>query len=500
MSGERILGIDLGTTNSVMAIIEGETPVVIPNAEGRNTTPSVVSFMPNGEVVVGEIARRQAATNVENTLFSVKRLMGRPLEEIEDDLDFFCCPVTNRGGQACLEIDGGIHSPAEISSLILSKLKQDAEAHLDEKIRKAIITVPAYFDDRQRQATIHAGKLAGLEVMRIINEPTAAAMAYGLGKTQEERIAVFDFGGGTFDLSILDISEGAFEVLTSLGDSRLGGDDIDIALVDLMLEEFHRQHGVDLGEDDMAVRRLKEAAEKAKRELSGTMSTMVNLPFIAQTDSGPLHFETSLARHQLEELIEPLVERCLSVCKQALADARLAAGEISKVILVGGSTRIPLVQEAVEDFFGISPHRGVNPDEIVALGAATQGGVLSGALEEVVLVEVTPFALGIETKGDKVSSIIEKSSTIPIKMAKVFTTTEDEQALVNIHVVQGDSEKASDNVSLGRFTLTDIPPVAGRQSSRSRDLPDQRRWSGADRSRGARIGSKPVASDHPHVR
>ncbi|NUP88260.1 MAG: molecular chaperone DnaK [Candidatus Sumerlaeia bacterium] len=456
-SVDHILGIDLGTTNSVMALIEGENPRVIPNAEGQNKTPSVVSFLPNGDVVVGEIARRQAATNVQRTIFSVKRLMGRQIEELGDDLDFFTCPIVSKDGLAALDIGGRVMTPSEVSALILKKLRDDAEAYLGHEISKAIITVPAYFDDRQRHATVEAGRLAGLEVLRIINEPTAAAMAYGLNKTAEERIAVFDFGGGTFDLSVLDISGGAFEVVTSLGDSHLGGDDIDHAIVDHMLEEFHRQHGIDLGADDLAIRRLKEAAEKAKCELSGTSSTLISLPFIGQTPDGqPVHLEMTLNRDVLEAMAEPFVQRCLDCCRQALSDAGLAVRDIARVILVGGSTRIPLVQEAVEDFFGIPPDRGVNPDEIVAQGAATQGGVMSGALEEVVLLEVTPFALGIETKGDQISKVIDKNATIPIKAAKVFTTTEDDQPLVNIHVVQGEGMKASEAVSLGKFTLTDI--------------------------------------------
>jgi molecular chaperone DnaK len=461
MSGfERIIGIDLGTTNSVMAIIDGETPRIIPNAEGENRTPSVVSFLPTGETVVGEIARRQAATNVAGTVFSIKRLMGRSLEELGDDLDFFTCPLVDCEGQVALRLGEETQTPPDISALILAKLKRDAEAHLGEEVTKAIVTVPAFFDDRQRQATMEAGRRAGLEILRIINEPTAAAMAYGLGREIEERIAIFDFGGGTFDLSILDISGGAFEVITSLGDSRLGGDDIDHAIVDLMIETFEKSQGVDLGEDDLAIRRLKEAAEKAKCELSVTSSTLVTQPFIARTAEGtPLHLEITLRRQQVEDLIEPLVQRCLDCCSQALSDAGLTVRDIKRVILVGGSTRIPIVQAAVEDFFGLTPDLGVNPDEIVALGAATQGGVMSGALEEVVLLEVTPFALGIETKGDKVSRIIEKNATIPIRAAKVFTTTEDEQSLVNIHVVQGEAMAAQEAVSLGKFSLTDIPPA-----------------------------------------
>lgn len=457
---ERILGIDLGTTNSVMAIIEGEIPEIVPNAEGQNRTPSVVSFLPNGEIVVGEIARRQAATNVAGTVFSIKRLMGRSPDQLGDDLDFFASPIVEADGLAAINIGGENRTAPEISALILSKLKRDAEAHLGEEIERAIVTVPAYFDDLQRQATIEAGRLAGLEILRIINEPTAAAMAYGLNREVEERIAVFDCGGGTFDLSILDISKGAFEVVTSLGDSHLGGDDIDHAIVDLLIEQFHKQQGVDLGEDDVAMRRLKEAAEKAKCELSGTMSTVISLPFIAQAANGnPLHLEMSLTRNQLEDILIPYVQRCLDCCQQALTDAQLTIREIDRVILVGGSTRIPLIQEAVEDFFGLTPHRGVNPDEIVALGAATQGGVMSGALEEVILLEVTPLALGVETKGDSISTIIEKNSTIPIKAEKVFTTTQDDQTLVNIHVIQGEAELASDGISLGKFSLTDITPA-----------------------------------------
>jgi molecular chaperone DnaK len=455
-----ILGIDLGTTNSVMAVVEGESPRIIPNAEGQNRTPSVVSYLPNGEIVVGEIARRQAATNLRGTIFSIKRLMGRPIDEIGDDLDFYTCPVIEHEGMAALEIGDEIHTPSEISSLILAKLKRDAEAHLNTEITQAIITVPAYFDDRQRQATIEAGRMAGLGVLRIINEPTAAAMAYGLGRKVEERIAVFDFGGGTFDLSILDVSENAFEVITSLGDSHLGGDDIDHAIVDMLLEDFHSKHGVDLGEDDLAIRRLKEAAEKSKCELSATTTSTITLPFIGQSPDGtPLHLEMTLTRDQIEDIVEPFVGRCLECCRAALADARLNVRDINRVILVGGSTRIPLVQAGVEDAFNLAPHRGVNPDEIVGLGAATQGGVMSGAIDEVILLEVTPFTLGIEVKGGRLSRIVEKNSSIPIKAEKTFTTTSENQALVDIHVLQGEGESTEEAVSLGKFSLTDISPA-----------------------------------------
>lgn len=453
-----IIGIDLGTTNSVVAVIEGAEPVVIPNAEGHNKTPSVVALTDHGEAIVGEIARRQATTHPHRTISSVKRLIGRLHCELADEAELFPGKLAeNEDGRVVIDVEGHHYLPEAISALILKKLKSAAEDYLGETVTRAVVTVPAYFDDLQRQATLEAARLAGLEVLRLMNEPTAAAMAYGMGREGAQHIvAVYDFGGGTFDFSLLEIDNKTFEVLTTIGNSRLGGDDLDNMLVDHFADAFLDSQGIDLRQEIMSLRRLKEAAEHAKCELSSTYQATVNLPFIAVRDGKPLHFETSLTRETLEELIEPLVKETLVCCNRGLHQARLTKKDIGKVILVGGSTRIPLVQDLVEDFFGIAPFKGLNPDEIVAVGAATQGAVMNGALEEVVLLDVTPHCLGIELKGNRKSPIIEKNSTIPIRVCKTFTTTEDNQSFVNIHALQGDSDRAAECRSLGKFTLSGI--------------------------------------------
>ncbi len=455
----KIIGIDLGTTYSEVAIVEDSEPGVILNAEGSNKTPSIVAFLDKGEVVVGEIARRQAATNPLRTISSVKRLMGRSFAEVVEAGEKFPFKLVEKDDDILIDIEGMGYRPEQISALILQKLKESAEAYVGEAVKQAIITVPAYFDDLQRVATQEAARLAGLEVLRLINEPTAAAMAYGLGKENEELVAVYDFGGGTFDISILEIDGTTFEVLVSNGDSHLGGDDLDNALVHWLVEDFSQQHGVNLLDDPVALYRLKEVAEKAKCELSTTTQTLISLPFAAYGDKHPLHLEKTIHRRQFEDLIQPYVDKTIACCKTALEEASISKKNITKIILVGGSSRIPLVQEEVEDFFGKTPFKGVNPDEIVALGAATQAGILAGHLEEVVLLDITPHSMGVEVKGAKVSTIIEKNSTIPIKAAKMFTTTEDNQTFVNIHVLQGESDNAPDNRSLGKFTLTDLEPA-----------------------------------------
>jgi molecular chaperone DnaK len=461
-SESNILGIDLGTTNSVVAITIGSDPVVMPNSEGSNKTPSVVAFLENGDVVVGEIARRQAATNPTRTISSVKRLMGRNLEDIEDEGDLFPFQLVSHEGELLIDVDGMGYRPEQISALILKKLKESAESYLGNEVTKAVITVPAYFDDIQRQATIDAAGMAGLEVLRLINEPTAAAMAYGLGRSsqEDEIVAVYDFGGGTFDVSLLEISEKTFEVLTSTGDSHLGGDDLDAAIVGMIVTEFHDQYNVDLTEDPVTLRRLKEVAERAKCELSTTNQATMALPFLTYVNGQPLHLDRVITRDEFEDLIDDFVRRTIRCCKRALEEASLAKKDISRVIMVGGTTRIPLVQDSVEEFFDQQSFRGVNPDEVVALGAATQAGVFEGTVQEVVLLDVTPHSLGIEVEGGKFSRIIEKNSTIPIKAAKTFTTTEENQAFVNIHVLQGESDDAAENRSLGKFALTGIPPAA----------------------------------------
>lgn len=453
-ASDYIIGIDLGTTNSVVAILDGETPRVIPNNEGSTRTPSVVSFMQNGEVVVGEVAKRQSTVQPDRTVHSIKRLMGRTVNDVETLNLKTTYPVGEApDGNLIIKIGSEGYTPSQISAYLLLKLKQAAEDFLGEQISKAVITVPAYFDDLQRQATREAGAMAGLEVLRLVNEPTAAAMAYGLGKQDQERVAVYDFGGGTFDLTILEISDGMFEVLTSVGDTHLGGDDVDTLLVEHLLQHFRKQVGENFQPDAMAFRRLKDAAEKAKCDLSMTTHTLVHLPFLAQSNGTPAHLEMNITRAELEELVLPLVERTLDCCRDALLDCELDANDIDKVILVGGSTRMPIVQDLVEDFFRIQPFKGINPDEIVALGAATQGGVMAGKLKEVLLLDVTPHSLGVEVTDGRTTRIIEKNSTIPLKAARLFTTTEDGQEMVVVHVLQGEGDRAAENRSLGKFTL-----------------------------------------------
>ncbi|MCX7011970.1 MAG: molecular chaperone DnaK, partial [Candidatus Sumerlaeota bacterium] len=453
-----ILGIDLGTTNSVAAILEGAEPRVIPNSEGSTKTPSVVAFFEGDKAVVGEIARRQAATNPERTVSSVKRLMGRYYSDLVEsgDVERFRLQ-SDESDRALIGVDGVVYTPQQISALILGKLKESAEEYTNHPITQAVITVPAYFDDLQRTATLEAGRIAGLDVLRLVNEPTAAAMAYGLGRDTEELVAVYDLGGGTFDFSILDIDHKTFEVISCSGDTHLGGDDIDERVLQELKSRFEREHGFALEADAVMLRRLRDTSEKAKCELSTLTETHVSLPFFAYQNGAPLHLDCILTREELETLMEPIVRRTLEICGRALRDAGLKKKDLNKVILVGGSTRTPLVQDLVEDFFGIAPFKGVNPDEIVALGAATQGGALTGALQEVVLLDVTPHSLGVEVKDGRTSVIVKKNATVPIKETKTFTTTEDDQPFVNIHILQGESDVASDNRSLGKFRLADVP-------------------------------------------
>jgi molecular chaperone DnaK len=453
---EKILGIDLGTTNSCLSIMEGGEPVVIANAEGARTTPSIVGFAKDGERLVGLPAKRQAITNPKNTLYSVKSLIGRRASEITRKFPY---EITEVGGALKVKANGKDYTPPEISAMVLQKLKKDAESYLGQEVKKAVITVPAYFNDSQRQATKDAGEIAGLEVLRIINEPTAAALAYGLDSKKDEKIAVYDFGGGTFDISILEIGDGVFEVQSTNGDTQLGGDDIDELLIEWLVAEFKKEKGVDLSKDQMALQRLKDAAEKAKIELSSTLNTDINLPFITATAEGPQHLNVSLSRTKLEQMIEPLIKRSLAPCEKALKDAGISVSEIDEVILVGGTTRIPAIQEAVKKFFGKEPHKGVNPDEVVAIGAAIQGGVLAGDVKDVVLLDVIPLSLGIETLGSVCTRLIERNSTIPTSKSQVFSTAQDNQGSVEIHVLQGEREMANDNRSLGRFTLQGIAPA-----------------------------------------
>ncbi len=458
----KIIGIDLGTTNSAVAYLEAGQPVIIPNKEGSRLTPSVVAFTKNGEILVGQLAKRQAITNPKNTIYSIKRLMGRRYDDPEVERARKVLPyeiVPGEHGEACIKAGGRVYTPPEISAMILRKMKEDAEEYLGEKITEAVITVPAYFNDSQRQATKDAGKIAGLEVKRIINEPTAASLAYGLGKDKEEVIAVYDLGGGTFDISILEIGEGVFEVKSTSGDTFLGGDDFDRRVMDYIIDEFRKDQGIDLRGDQMALQRLKEAAEKAKCELSTALQTEINLPFITADASGPKHLVMTLTRAKLEQLTMDLIERTIGPCERALQDAGLKPEDIDAVVLVGGMTRMPKVQEIVEKIFKKEPRRGVNPDEVVAIGAAIQAGVLGGEVKDVLLLDVTPLSLGIETLGGVFTKIIERNTTIPVSKSQIFTTAADDQTTVEVHVLQGERPMARDNVSLGRFQLTGIPPA-----------------------------------------
>ncbi len=456
----RVIGIDLGTTNSVVAVMEGGKPVVIPNQEGNRTTASVVGFSKNGERLVGQVAKRQAVTNPANTVSSTKRFMGRRYDEVVEEIKTIPYTVVKGdNGTARIEVESKVYSPPEISAMILQKLKAAAEDYLGGPVEKAVITVPAYFNDAQRQATKDAGQIAGLEVLRLVNEPTAAALAYGLEKKEDETIAVFDFGGGTFDISILEVGTGVVEVKSTNGDTHLGGDDIDQLIIEWMEEEFKKDQGVDLSKDKMAVQRLKEAAEKAKMELSSTMETAINLPFITADASGPKHLDLRLSRSRFDQMIEPLVQRTLEPCRQALKDAGIEAKNVDEVILVGGSTRIPMVQKTVTDFFGKEPNKGVNPDEVVAVGAAVQAGVLAGEVTDVLLLDVTPLSLGVETLGGVTDVVIERNTTIPVRKSKVYSTADDNQNQVEIHVLQGERPMAGDNRTLGRFHLIGIPPA-----------------------------------------
>jgi molecular chaperone DnaK len=457
----KIVGIDLGTTNSVVAVMEGGEPVVITNAEGSRLTPSVVAITKSGERLVGQVAKRQAITNPENTIFSIKRLMGRKFTDAEVQKARKILPykiIEAHNGDAWVELAGKQYSPPEISAMILGKLKQDAEAYLGETVTQAFITVPAYFNDSQRQATKDAGKIAGLEVLRIINEPTASSLAYGLDKKKDETISVYDFGGGTFDISILSLGEGVFEVKSTNGDTFLGGDDFDQRVIQWIVDEFRKDSGIDLGKDRMALQRLKEAAEKAKIELSTVMQSEINLPFITADASGPKHLTMTLTRAKLEQLVGDLVENSLNPVKRAMEDAKLAPSDINEVVLVGGQTRMPMMQQVVQRYFGKEPHKGINPDEVVAVGAAIQAGVLGGEVKDILLLDVTPLTLGIETLGGVATPLIERNTTIPTKKSQIFSTAADMQTQVEVHVIQGERPMAADNKTLGRFILDGIPP------------------------------------------
>jgi len=458
----KIIGIDLGTTNSCVAIMEGGDPKVIANIEGNRTTPSVVAFTDSNERLVGQVAKRQGVTNPERTLYAIKRLIGRKFTDAEVKKSVKVSPfkiVEGTSGSVSVEVSGKMYTPAEISAMVLGKMKQTAEEYLGEEVTDAVVTVPAYFNDAQRQATKDAGKIAGLNVLRIINEPTAASLAYGLDKKGEEKIAVYDLGGGTFDVSILEIGDGVFEVKSTNGDTFLGGEDFDMRIVNWLADEFNRSQGIDLRRDKMALQRLKEEAEKAKMELSTTMETDINLPFITADASGPKHLNLKLSRAKLESLVDDLIERTVGPCQTALKDAGLKPSEIDEVILVGGMTRMPKVQEKVRAIFGKDPHKGVNPDEVVAIGAAIQGGVLQGDVKDVLLLDVTPLSLGIETLGGVTTKLIEKNTTVPTKKSQIFSTAADNQPAVSIHVLQGEREMAADNKTIGRFELSSIPPA-----------------------------------------
>ena len=456
----KILGIDLGTTNSCMAVMEHGEAKVIPNAEGNRTTPSVVAFTKSGERLVGQLAKRQAVTNPKNTVFSVKRFMGRRFKEVDIERESVPYEIVEaKNGDAYIKIGDKLYSPPEISAMILQKLKADAEAYLGEEIKQAVITVPAYFNDSQRQATKDAGKIAGLEVLRIVNEPTAAALAYGLDKKSEEVVAVYDLGGGTFDISILEIGDGVFEVKSTNGDTHLGGDDFDQKLIDFLAEKFKAENSIDLRKDSQALQRLKEAAEKAKCELSSSMSTEINLPFITMNADGPLHLNITLTRSELEKQVDDLIKRTEIPCRNCVRDAGISSGDIKEVIMVGGMTRMPKVQDEAKSIFGKEPHKGVNPDEVVACGAAIQGGVLGGEVNDVVLLDVTPLSLGIETLGGVFTRVIDRNTTIPARKSQVFSTAADNQPSVDIHVLQGEREMASDNKTIGNFRLDGIAPA-----------------------------------------
>jgi molecular chaperone DnaK len=456
----KVIGIDLGTTNSVVSVLEGGDPKVIPNSEGGRTTPSVVAFSKEGELLVGQVAKRQAVTNPENTVFSIKRFMGRKYSEVSEEQKMVPFKVIEApNGDARVSVEQKLYSPPEISAMILQKMKQDAEAYLGEPVTRAVITVPAYFNDSQRQATKDAGRIAGLEVLRIINEPTASSLAYGMDRKENEVIAVYDLGGGTFDISILELGEGVFEVKSTNGDTHLGGDDFDQCVIDWLVAEFKKDNGIDLSQDRMALQRLKEAAEKAKIELSTLMETEINLPFITADASGPRHLLYKLTRAKLEQLVGDLVERTMDPVKQALADANLQPAQIDEVILVGGQTRMPMVQKLVRDHFDKEPHKGINPDEVVAVGAAIQAGVLGGEVKDILLLDVTPLTLGVETLGGVRTEIIPRNTTIPVRKSQIFSTATDGQPSVEIHVLQGERPMATDNKTLGRFILDGIPPA-----------------------------------------